>query len=124
MATLVLRPEQKLKNVAQDRAAKGIVYLVRSRDYDWIMMCQSLPLLCRFINGKLSNGQAYDTVSLTSLHDNLNKTSGRTGGFVKGKWRTQTIPLEQCASEFERQRAEFENAVLISANPNAYCVEQ
>ena len=119
-AALKLTPRQHLTTVYQDRSAKGLVYLVLSRDNEWLLMAQSLPMLSKFLNSRLSNGQAYDTVSVTSLHDNLNRTDGRSGGFCKGRWRVRTVPLEECVSEFERYRADFENAVVIAADPRVY----
>ena len=119
-SALVFTRERHLTHVYPDRSAKGLVYLVLSRDNVWLLLGQSLPLLCRFLNNHLSNGQQYDNVSVTSLHDNINRQSGRSGGYCKGKWRVRTVSLDECASEFERQRIDFEHFAVIAANPMAY----
>ena len=123
MAVCVLSPQQKITRMYQDHSAKGLAYLVFSRDNEWLLMSQSLPMISRFLNSRLSNGQKYDMVSVTSLHDNRNKTDGRGGGFCKGKWRVRTVSLEECATEFERNRDDFENAVILAANPKMYRYE-
>ena len=120
-ATLVLSPQQRLTRVSQDRSAKGLVYIVCSRDSKFLLLCQSLPLLCRFINSRLSN-EACDSVSITSFHDNLNRVDGRNGGYVSGRWRIRTLPLAEAGGEFERERSSFENAVVIASDPRMYAV--
>ena len=120
-ATLVLSPQQRLTRVSQDRSAKGLVYIVCSRDSEFLLLCQSLPLLCRFINSRLAN-EACDSVSITSLHDNLNRVDGRNGGYVSGRWRIRTLPLAQASAEFERERSAFENAVVVASDPRMYAV--
>ena len=119
MAALVLAPQQHLTMVYQDRSAKGFVYLVRSRDNSYLILSQSLPLVCRFINQRLSN-EACDSVSVTSFHDNLNRVGGRNGGYVSGRWRARTLPLAQAGAEFEQERASFDNAVVVAADRRMY----
>jgi hypothetical protein len=116
---LMLTPQQHLTQVHQDRSAKGFVYLVRSRDNSWLLMSQSLPLVCRFINQRLSN-EACDSVSVTSFHDNLNRTGGRNGGYVSGRWRARTLTLAQAGEEFEKERSSFENAAVVAADRRMY----
>jgi hypothetical protein len=118
-ATLELSPNQHLTRVYRDRSAKGFVYLVRSRDNSCLIMSQSLPLVCRFINQRLSN-EACDSVSVTSFHDNLNRTDGRNGGYVSGRWRVRSLPLAQAGAEFERERSLFESAVVVAADRSMY----
>jgi hypothetical protein len=120
-ATLVLSPQQRLTRVSQDRSAKGLVYIVCSRDSAFLLLCQSLPLLCRFINSSLSN-EACDSVSITSFHDNLNRVDGRNGGYVSGRWRIRTLPLAEAGAEFERERSAFENALVVASDPRMYAV--
>ena len=123
MAALVLNDQQRLTRVSPDRSAKGLVYLVRSRDSEWLLLCQSLPLLCRFVNAHLAS-EPCDTVSVTSFHDNLNRIDGRHGGYVSGRWRARTLPLEEASSEFERERLTFEHAAIIAADPRMYeCID-
>ena len=118
-AALVLTPQQHLTRVYQDRSAKGYVYLVRCRNNSTLIMSQSLPLVCRFINQRLSN-EACDSVSVTSFHDHLNRTEGRNGGYVAGRWRVRTLPLAEASEEFERERSAFENAVVVAADRRMY----
>ena len=115
----MLSPQQRLTRVSKDRSAKGIVYLVHSRDNKWLLLCQSLPLVCRFINARLS-GEVCDTVSVTSFHDNLNRTEGRNGGYISGRWRARKLPLARAGAEFERERSAFENAVVVAADRRMY----
>ena len=116
---LVLSPRQHLTRVHQDRCSKGLVYFVTSRDNSWLLMCQSLPMVCRYINSRLSNEEC-DLVSITSCHDNLNRTDGRNGGYVSGRWRVRTLPLTQAGAEFEQERPAFENAVVVASDPRLY----
>ena len=122
-AALVLHPQQRLTRVSPDRSAKGLVYIVRSRDSEWLLLCQSLPLLCRFVNGRLAS-EACDHVSVTSFHDNLNRTDGRHGGYVSGRWRARTLPMEEASAQFERERSSFEHAAIIASDTRMYeCTE-
>ena len=126
-ANLVLSPQQRLTRVSQDRSAKGHVYVVRSRDSGSdgsLILGQSLPALSRYINTHLSHEQA-DSVSVTSLYDNLNCTGGRNGGYVSGRWKVRTVPLEQASLEFERERSHepWLNAVVVAADAQMYGVD-
>ena len=69
MVCLVLRPDQQLDGILpRDFHSKvDRAYILTDRSNEWTVMCQSLPLLTRWVNENLSTGEKWDTVSLTGV---------------------------------------------------------
>lgn len=122
--TFVLLPHQHITEVRKDRAAKkDVVYLVTTRSKDWIVLAQSIPLLCKWINVNLSNGEPWDKVSVTGLFESLDRTDGRYGGWHKGRFRIQSVPLQECACRFEEARSDYKRAAVVAGSPESYATD-
>jgi hypothetical protein len=58
---------QRLASVRRDFAAKkDAVCIVESKTKDLILLCQSIPLVAQWINDHMSNGEAWDRVSVAA----------------------------------------------------------
>ena len=120
-APLVLDPQQRLATVHRDRCAKrDLCYLIVDRTHEWAILSQSLPLLAQWMNDNLSSGEAWDRVSVTGLFECLNRTTGRNGGWHKGRFRIRTVPLETSCDAFEAVRASHAKAVVVAGAPQRY----
>eukprot|EP00966_Prymnesium_polylepis_P162011 3744152-Prymnesium_polylepis.2 len=118
MTTVLFKPQQRLSGqVPKDQfAKKNVAYIVVDRDQDWVILCQSLPLLTRWINKNLSSGEKWDKVSTTGLFENLNRSGGRNGGWHKGRFRISSVPLDKSRDEFERMRKGRAKAAIVGHN--------
>ena len=116
-----LGSSQHLASVAKDyHAKKDVVYLMMCRNHDYLVMTQSLPLLAKWVNDNLSCGEQWDRVTVTGLHNCLNCTDGRNGGWHKGRFRVRTLPLATSRDEFEAAREGFSKAVIVAGMPRRY----
>jgi hypothetical protein len=94
-------------------AKNDVAYLVVERSHEWIILCQSLPLLAKWINTNVSNGEAWDTVSVTGLFDSMGRETGRHGGWHKGRFRISKLSLDEATHVFESMRQNYKNAVMV-----------
>ena len=114
MSTVIVGPREHLRGVPRDAfAKKNVAYIVVDRSQDWVVLCQSLPLIARWINANLSSGEAWDRVSTTGLFENLNRSGGRNGGWHKGRFRVTSVPLEESVDAFERMRKDRRHAAIV-----------
>ena len=115
MACLVLTPDQQLAGLLKRdfHSKKDRAYVLTDRSNEWTVMCQSLPLLTRWVNDHLSTGEKWDKVSLTGVFQNINQTGGRNGGYLKGKFRICSMPLAEAIDYFNVIRKTCRNAVVI-----------
>ena len=116
-----LAPQQRLVGrLPKDRfAKKDVAYLVTDRSREWILICQSLPLLVTWINTNLSSGEQWDRVSLSGMFENLDRTDGRHGGWHKGRFRVSSLPLSDSNEVFNAMRVEYKNAAIVGHNMKA-----
>ena len=120
-STMLLDSSTRLVRVHRDFASKkDIVYLVVDRSREWVILCQSLPLVVKWINENISNGDSWDRVTVTGLFESLNRTDGRNGGWHKGRFRVCSVPLTQSRDVFEGVRTNYANAAVVSGMPNRY----
>ena len=124
MPCLLLTASQHLTTIRKDQyAKKAVAYLLTDRSGEWCIMCQSLPLLASWVNHNLSDGNAWDRVTVTGLFENLNKTSGRSGGYHKGRFRVRSVPLAQAGEEFQKARVGCAHAVVVAGVRERYTCE-
>ena len=119
MTSVIVMPHQNLSGpVPKDQfAKKNVAYIATDRGQDWVILCQSLPLLAKWINANLSCGEPWDKVSTTGLFENLNRSGGRNGGWHKGRWRIKSVDLDSATAEFEALRSESKQAALVGPLP-------
>ena len=116
-----LHSKQRLTRVYKDvHAKRDVAYLVEDRQREWVILCQSLPLLARWINENVSSGCTWERVSVTGLFENIDRTDGRHGGWHKGRYRVRRVPLAQSSAEFEAMRKECTHAVVVAGRLGGY----
>ena len=121
MVALVLQPRQKITGAfpIDKFQKKNRAYIVQDRVENILILCQSLPLLASYINNNLSCGEAWDTVSVTGLFENMNRTDRtRNGGWHKGRFKIAAVPLETAREAFENLRSTqtHNSAVIVGYN--------
>ena len=117
----VLSPKQRLACVRKEaHNTKGVVYICVDRNNEWAILCQSLPKLAKWINENLSNGEVWDRVSVTGLFESMNRTDSRNGGWHKGRFRVQSIPLDRSEEIFESVRQQCSKAAVVAASLQKY----
>ena len=120
MSCILVDATQRLATVGKDQfAKKKVVYIVTDRSREWFIMCQSLPLLAKWINDHVCEASS-ERVSVTGLFENMNRTDGRHGGWHKGRFRIQVVALNNACAVFEHERAGFAKAVVIAGMPQRY----
>ena len=122
VSTLVLNENQRLANVHKDFGqgrSKEVVYIVRDRCHDWIVMGQSLPAIARFINTNISDGP-WSNATVTGLFENMNKEGARNGGYHKGRYRICSVPLERARDVFEEARQDYIRAAVVAGQKGSY----
>jgi|EP00966_Prymnesium_polylepis_P135694 hypothetical protein len=114
MPCILLRPEQKLAGtLPKDRWSKtSTAYIAVDRNQDWALYSMSLPILAAWINDNLSS-ESCEKVSATALFRNLNRTDGRHGGWVKGKYRVTSTPMSHSKDAFEAARSDCKHAAIV-----------
>ena len=115
MRSVIVKPHQYLSgSVPKDRfAKKNVAYIATDRGQDWVILCQSLPLLAKWINANLSCGEPWDKVSTTGLFENLNRSGGRNGGWHKGRFRVLSMPIEKSKDVFDSLRKAHTHAAIV-----------
>ena len=112
----------RLESVRKDYHAKSDnVYLVTDRCRDWLLMGQSIPLLVEWLNAAVAH-ERHDRVTTSGLHETLKCKQSRDGGFHRGRFKLERVPLEDSKDVFERMRAEYKRAAIVQAMPNRYRV--
>ena len=122
-ATIVLAPKQRLASIRKDFSTKKrVAYVAVDRAGEWAMLCQSLPLLAKWINTNLSTTDyAWDRVSVTGLYDYLDRPEDTLhGAWHKGRFRLRSVPLVDAIEVFENTRKGYQNAAIIASNPQSY----
>ena len=114
MRCILLRPEQQLAGaLPKDRWSKtSTAYIAVDRTHDFAVYSMSLPLMASWINDNLSC-EYCDKVTATALFKNLNRIDGRHGGWVKGKYRVISMPLDQSKDAFEAVRRNCKQAAIV-----------
>ena len=115
MNCIQLSPHQRLGALPKDTHSKRpVAYLLVDRLKEWCVLCQSLPLLAKWINENVSNGERCERVTVTGLFENMNKTNGSSGGWHKGRYRVSTVSLGQDASNaFDSVRGDHKCAAVV-----------
>ena len=115
MKCIQLNPHQRLASLPRDKYVKhDVAYLLVDRTQECCVLAQSLPLLAKWVNQNVSSGDRCDRVSLTGLHENLNRpTDCRNGGWHKGRYRVTSMPLADSAEAFDAARREHNHAAII-----------
>ena len=60
---------------------------------------------------------------MTGLHECLDRTDKRNGGWHKGRFRIQSVPLERSSEVFEETRTAYQNAAVVAGLPQRYMTE-
>jgi hypothetical protein len=120
MKCLQLNPHQRLGALPKDaHAKKDVAYLLVDRSHEWTVLCQSLPLLAKWVNENVSSGERCDRVTVTGLFENMDKTDGASGGWHKGRYRVSRVPLKDSSALFDSVRGDHKNAAIVGHNIRA-----
>ena len=101
------------------RDGKDVVYLAVSRDREWAILTQKLPLLASYINENLTDGSPWSRVTTNGLWENVDRTGGRVGGWHKGMWRVASLDLGAACDAFENARRAASKAAIVG-HPECY----
>ena len=118
---ITVRPNDCLKGVRREwHTRKKGCYLLEDKHGTYLVVAQKLHLLASFLNTIAQD--ASSRVSLTALHEIVNTSDNRVGGWLKYRWRVRFAPLEEVGGLFERRRPSFEQS-LILGQPECYRLE-
>ena len=117
MKCITLQPNQRLGAIPRDaHVKKDVAYLLIDRLKESCVLAFSLPLLAKWVNDNIcAGGKVWDCVSVTGLFDNLNRLhdEGRTNGWHKGRFRVQSMPLDEARDAFDAARHQHTHAAVI-----------
>jgi hypothetical protein len=122
ISAYVLNENQRLANVHKDFGqgrSKEVVYIVKDRSYEWIVMGQSLPAIAKFINIKISDGP-WSNATVTGLFENMNREGSRNGGYHRGRYRICSVPLDSARDVFEEARQDYVQAAVVAGRKGSY----
>lgn len=107
-----LDPSEKVVAMQRDRNARGRhAFTVRSRDRNYLILTQKLPLVRDFINSELAHDEL-DQVSMSSLYEAKDKK--QRSAYHKLMWAVdQHASYEDALHEFERTRQGYGNVCLL-----------
>ena len=118
---ITVRPADCLTDVKREwHTRKQGCYLLQDKQGKYLIVAQKLRLLASYLNSIASD--AASRVSVTALHEILNTSDNRVGGFSKHRWKLDFAPLESAPPLFERERGRFEHT-LILGQPECYRIE-
>ena len=105
-------PMKRERRARRPRGKVEIAYVCYDRSGDWTLLSQKLPILTEYINTNLAD--EWGKVSTTGLYEAVDRTSGRVGGWHKGRWRVKMVPLVEAKAAFEAARREHRFAAVLS----------
>ena len=91
-----------------------LAYLLVDRQNEWTVLSQSLPLMAKWVNKNVSNGQRWDRVTVTGLFENLNREDGSSGGWHKGRYRVSSVSRQAACDAFNSVRSSHKHAAICS----------
>lgn len=125
-STFVLAASEKLAGIRKEkytkpRSGRDIAYVVCDRLGRLEFIGQKLPLLAAAINQHVGDEQ-WARVSVNGLWECVDRCTGRTGPWCKGRWRVKSVDLERACEEYERERAAHDQAVIVAGQPSCYAI--
>ena len=122
-ATMILPASQRLTAVRKDYAAKkNVAYIIIDRWGEWVILGQSLPRICDYMNRNIVGDAESDRVNVTRLFENMNRrpdTNVRSPWY-KNRYKVHAVTLDEAKSAFESFRNDFPNAAIVAGRPYRY----
>jgi len=118
----ILQRHESIKGVVKEyRARKGYLFLLADKASNQLLVSQRLPPLVEHING-LADTPA-DRVTLSALYKASQKTSARTAGFVKHRWKCTRVSVDDLASVARRVTEKLWDEVVLLGDAKCYVTE-
>ena len=113
MECIAVQPTDALRAVKREHhTRKRGAYILIDKYDKYLIVAQRLHLVASYLNSLATD--AASRVSITALHDTVSAdATNRVGGYVKHRWRLVFAPLEETGTLFERERARFENTLIL-----------
>ena len=127
MATsLVLAENERLTGIRKERYTKprdgrDVAYLVCDRLGQVGFLAQKLRPLVQVINQHVET-EAWARVSVNGLWESIDRTDGKVGPWVKGRWKVRSVDLERAVDGFEQERAVHNRAVIVADSTSCYAI--
>ena len=125
-STFVLAPSERLAGIRKEKytkphGGKAIAYIISDRLGELEFLGQKLERLCSAINQHVGDEQ-WARVSVNGLWESIDRTTGRTGPWCKGRWRVTSVELERACEEYERERTRHIQSMIVADQPSCYAI--
>jgi hypothetical protein len=127
-AAVFLHPWERLTGVTKEwhtrkRNGRDMCYVIVDRSGKVALLTQKLLVASDFINANLVDpDEPWSRVTTTGLWEILDQTSGRVGGWHKGRFRVISVDLKNATACFEAVRSSHERSAVIG-EPRCYCID-